>query len=148
MMMLAVTVLLENSRCSPATASTMTKGRSASGTDGDLTEQNPGEPACRAAVVDGEAQRQPGHDHHQAAPLDARFGFLPREHADAGQEERDPAGEPDGFDGQRDAPAGPILEQWPGQPEDDQDHKDQERAALGGLQRTEIAETRVDGFGR
>ena len=33
MMMLAVTVLLENSRCSPATASTMTKGRSGPGTD-------------------------------------------------------------------------------------------------------------------
>jgi len=33
MMIVAVTVLLENSMCSPATASTMTKGRSASGTD-------------------------------------------------------------------------------------------------------------------
>jgi hypothetical protein len=33
MMMLAVTVLLENSRCSPATARTMIKGRSGSGTD-------------------------------------------------------------------------------------------------------------------
>jgi len=33
MMMLAVTVLLENSMCRPATASTITKGRSASGTD-------------------------------------------------------------------------------------------------------------------
>jgi hypothetical protein len=33
MMMLAVTVLLEKSRCRPATARTMTNGRSASGTD-------------------------------------------------------------------------------------------------------------------
>jgi hypothetical protein len=33
MMIVAVTVLLENSMCSPATASTMTNGRSASGTD-------------------------------------------------------------------------------------------------------------------
>jgi hypothetical protein len=33
MMIVAVTVLLENSMCSPATASTITKGRSASGTD-------------------------------------------------------------------------------------------------------------------
>jgi hypothetical protein len=33
MMMLAVTVLLENSMCSPATARTITNGRSASGTD-------------------------------------------------------------------------------------------------------------------
>jgi hypothetical protein len=33
MMMVAVTVLLENSMCSPATASTMTNGRSTSGTD-------------------------------------------------------------------------------------------------------------------
>jgi hypothetical protein len=33
MMIVAVTVLLENSMCSPATASTITKGRSASGTE-------------------------------------------------------------------------------------------------------------------
>ena len=33
MMIVAVTVLLEKSMCSPATASTMTKGRNTSGTD-------------------------------------------------------------------------------------------------------------------
>ena len=77
-MMLAVTVLLENSRCSPATASTITNGLQQVGHDGDLAEQHPRQPARRAALEDHEAERQAGDDQHDPAPLDVAFGFLPR----------------------------------------------------------------------
>ena len=100
--MLAVTVLLENSRCRPATASTMTNGRSSVGHRRDLTEQHPREPPRGAAVEHREAERQAGDDHHDAAPVDVRLRFLPRQHAGCREETcATPAPRPTGFDRQR-----------------------------------------------
>ncbi len=100
-MMLAATVLLENSRWSPADGKHDDERLQQIRHTGDLAEQHPRQPPCGAALEDDEPERQPGDDQHDAAPLDIVLGLLPASAPDAGQEQREAAGERDRFDRRR-----------------------------------------------
>ena len=103
-MMLAVTVLLENSRCS-AGHRQHDHERLRHHRDGrDLAEEHPREPARGAGLEDREPERQARDDQHQAAPLDLALGLLPRQHANARQEQAQTASQRHGFDRRGDLP--------------------------------------------